>query len=187
MQVPDTAQLNIVPFSYLDEWLYFPNIDIEYRYILGTRGSKPLIVIGLNPSTATPQRPDPTIKRIMAIAEHNGFDSIIMLNLYAQRATKPEDLDRVCNPVLHAENLKAVKWALEYAGRFYANERIPVWCAWGNLIKSRSYLSDCKKDIQAVLASVSAELLCISVTKEGQPIHPLYQKNDSKLICWNDE
>ena len=33
-------------------WLYVPNCYSEYRYILGTRGSCPLICVGINPSTA---------------------------------------------------------------------------------------------------------------------------------------
>ena len=33
-------------------WLYVPNTYSEYRYILGTRGKKPLICVGINPSTA---------------------------------------------------------------------------------------------------------------------------------------
>ena len=35
-------------------WLYVPNTYSEYRYILGTRGKKPLICVGINPSTAAP-------------------------------------------------------------------------------------------------------------------------------------
>ena len=35
-------------------WLYVPNVYAEYRYILGTRGEKPLICVGVNPSTPAP-------------------------------------------------------------------------------------------------------------------------------------
>ena len=33
-------------------WIYVPDFYTEYRYILGTRGDRPLICIGVNPSTA---------------------------------------------------------------------------------------------------------------------------------------
>ena len=105
MQTTDTHKLNIVPFRYSSDWLYYPNVDMEYRFILGTRGRNPIIVIGLNPSTATPEQPDPTIKRVSAIASHNGYDSFVMLNLYAQRATIPGNLDVELNRELHGENL----------------------------------------------------------------------------------
>ena len=38
----------------ITKWLYVPNFYSEYRYILGTRGEKPLICVGINPSTAAP-------------------------------------------------------------------------------------------------------------------------------------
>ena len=68
-------------------WLYVPPFYSDYRYILGTRGQKPLICIGINPSTAAPGELDNTLKSVERIALGNGFDSFIMFNVYAQRAT----------------------------------------------------------------------------------------------------
>ena len=48
------------------------------RYILGTRGEKPLICVGINPSTARPGALDPTLKSVERIARNSGFDSFIM-------------------------------------------------------------------------------------------------------------
>lgn len=90
-----------------DAWLYIPDHYEEYRYILGTRGHKPLICLGVNPSTAMPGALDNTLKSVERIAHYNGFDSFIMLNVYAQRATRPNDMDRTCNEWLHGENLQA--------------------------------------------------------------------------------
>ena len=39
-----------------NKWLYVPEIYTEYRYILGTVGERPLITIGINPSTAKPRK-----------------------------------------------------------------------------------------------------------------------------------
>ena len=36
-----------------DAWIYVPDHYSEYRYLLGTRGRKPLICIGVNPSTVS--------------------------------------------------------------------------------------------------------------------------------------
>ena len=68
-----------------DRWLYVPDFYTEYRYILGTRGSNPLICIGINPSTAAPDALDNTLKSVSRIAEANGYDSFLMFNVYAQR------------------------------------------------------------------------------------------------------
>ena len=38
----------------VSRWLYVPNTYGEYRYVLGTRGERPLICMGINPSTAAP-------------------------------------------------------------------------------------------------------------------------------------
>ena len=51
------AALRPSPDYDVSRWLYVPNHYSEYRYILGTRGRKPLICIGINPSTAAPDHP----------------------------------------------------------------------------------------------------------------------------------
>ena len=96
----------------IEKWLYAPNFYSEYRYILGTRGKNPLICIGINPSTAKPDALDNTLKSVERIALGNGFDSFIMFNVYAQRATSPDDMEKECNQVLHSENLKAFRYVL---------------------------------------------------------------------------
>ena len=94
------------------DWLYVPNHYSEYRYILGTTGERPLICIGINPSTAKPNDLDNTLKSVERIALFNGYDSFIMFNVYAQRATRPEDMDREFNEGLHRENMKALDYGL---------------------------------------------------------------------------
>lgn len=127
MHIPsvETSQLELVTFSEalasantpndtydIRKWLYAPNFYSEYRYILGTRGSKPLICIGINPSTAQPDALDNTLKSVERIALGNGFDSFIMFNVYAQRATKPDMMEKECNPKLHQENMAAFRYIL---------------------------------------------------------------------------
>ena len=84
------AETAAVPYDH-EKWLYVPHTYEEYRYILGTKGKKPLITIGVNPSTAAPDDLDNTLKSVERIAHHNGFDSFIMFNVYAQRATSPDE------------------------------------------------------------------------------------------------
>ncbi len=99
-----------------DRWIYVPDFYTEYRYILGTRGDNPLICIGINPSTAEPDNLDNTLKSVSRIAAGNGFDSFIMFNVYAQRATSPDDMDRCCNEELHRENMKAFDYLPDPGG-----------------------------------------------------------------------
>ena len=163
-------------------WLYVPDHYSEYRYILGTRGSRPLICIGVNPSTAVPGRLDNTLKSAERIALGNGFDSFIMFNVYAQRATIPDDMDRELNPLLHAENMKAFRYVLEGSGSSPA-----VWAAWGAVIEKRAYLPRCVLDMVQVGKSFDAHWFTAGLrSKAGHPHHPLYLKKDSLLEPFTD-
>ena len=161
------------------KWLYVPDLYTEYRYILGTRGKNPLICIGVNPSTAAPDDLDNTLKSVARIAEGNGFDSWIMFNVYAQRATRPEDMDQVCNQALHRETLAAFRYVLDQVGEGF---RPAIWAAWGTIIEKRPYLKDCVRDLAAAGQAYNAQWLCAGKrTKKGHPHHPLYLRKDEKV------
>ena len=191
MHIPSgaTTELELVPFRDAleaanqpnadydaERWLYVPNFYSEYRYILGTRGNNPLICIGINPSTARPGDLDNTLKSVERIALGNGFDSFIMFNVYAQRATDPNAMERICNPTLHRENMDAFRYVLSIS------DAPAVWAAWGSIIEKRAYLSDCVADMLAIGQEYGAKWYCAgAVTKKGHPHHPLYLRKDEKL------
>ncbi len=157
-------------------WLYAPSFYSEYRYILGIRGKNPLICIGINPSTARPDALDNTLKSVQRIALGNGFDSFLMFNVYAQRATDPDAMERSCNPLLHRENLEAFRYVLSIS------EKPAVWAAWGAIIEKRSYLPQCLQDLLAAGQEFGASWYCAgAITKKGHPHHPLYLRRDEKL------
>ena len=158
------------------KWLYAPNFYSEYRYILGTRGERPLICIGINPSTARPDALDNTLKSVERIALGNGYDSFLMFNVYAQRATSPDDMERRCNEALHRENLEAFRYVLSLS-------REPgVWAAWGAIIEKRNYLPRCLRDMLAAGEEYGARWFCAGpISKKGHPHHPLYLRKDELL------
>ena len=125
------------------KWLYVPNVYSEYRYILGTKGERPLVCIGINPSTAAPDDLDNTLKSVERIALANGYDSFIMFNVYAQRATRPTDMEKQLNPAMHRENMAA----FEYIMSLSKNSAPAVWAAWGTIIEMRPYLPECVKEM----------------------------------------
>jgi len=163
-------------------WLYVPDHYSEYRYLLGTRGRHPLVCIGINPSTAVPDRLDNTLKSAERIAHHNGYDSFIMFNVYAQRATDPDDMEHELNPVLHRENMKAFAWILSQ----YPS--VPdLWAAWGAIIEKRLYLPGCVLDMAAIGQDFGAHWYTAGPrSKAGHPHHPLYLKKDSSLDPFTD-
>lgn len=161
-----------------EKWLYVPDFYSEYRYILGTKGQKPLICIGINPSTAKPDDLDNTLKSVERIALGNGFDSFIMFNVYAQRATSPKDMEKECNFHLHKENMKAFEYVLSLS-----KEAPAVWAAWGTIINERDYLVDCVLDMIEIGEKYNAQWFTAGKRskKGGHPHHPLYLKKDSVL------
>ena len=197
MHIPqgDTALLELVTFRQaleaantptdaydVEKWLYAPNFYSEYRYILGTRGKNTLICIGINPSTAEPDKMDNTLKSVERIAHGNGFDSFIMFNVYAQRATDPDAMERTCNPQLHKENLEAFRYVLSIS------QRPAVWAAWGAIIEKRDYLADCVRDMVLAGQEYGASWYCAgAITKKGHPHHPLYLRKDEKLKSFDVE
>ena len=160
----------------IEKWLYAPPFYSEYRYILGTRGCNPLICIGINPSTAAPDDLDNTLKSVQRIALGNGFDSFIMFNVYAQRATSPDDMEKNCNAALHRENLEAFRYVLSIS------EQPVVWAAWGAIIEKRGYLATCVRDMLEAGREYGASWVCAgAITKKGHPHHPLYLRKDEKI------
>ena len=191
MHIPcgTTAELTLVTFRQaleaantpspdydIAKWLYAPNFYSEYRYILGTRGKNPLICIGINPSTAQPDDLDNTLKSVERIAHGNGFDSFIMFNVYAQRATDPDAMEHTCNEALHRENLEAFRYVLSIS------ESPAVWAAWGTIIEKRDYLPGCVRDMVAAGEALGAKWYCAgAISKKGHPHHPLYLRKDEKI------
>lgn len=164
------------PYYDAEQWLFVPNFYCDYRYILGTRGKNPLICIGINPSTAQPGDLDNTLKSVERIALGNGFDSFIMFNVYAQRATDPDAMEKVCNEKLHKENLEAFRYVLSIS------EAPAVWAAWGTIIEKRDYLPACLWDMLKAGEEYGASWYCAGkVSKKGHPHHPLYLRKDEKL------
>ena len=163
-----------------ETWLYVPDFYTEYRYILGTRGRDPLICIGVNPSTAEPGNLDNTLKSVARIAAGNGYDSWIMFNVYAQRATRPDDMDRSRNEALHAANMAAFRYVLSRVGEGVSPA---VWAAWGAVIEKRDYLPDCVRDMVRIGEEYGAKWLCAGkCSVKGHPHHPLYLRRDEKTV-----
>jgi len=143
--------------------------NTSVRFVLRSKGTKPLVVVGINPSTANADKPDRTMSRVMGFAERNGFDSFIMLNLYPQRTPRPAELHRTREETLHRRNLEEIKSAL------FGLNSPSVLLAFGDNIGCRGYLRDCLKDIVETISPLNPRWLHVgSLTKKGNPRHPLY-------------
>ena len=106
-----------------------------------------------------------------------------MFNVYAQRATRPQDMDRERNDALHRENLAAFRYVLSQS-----RDAAPsVWAAWGSVIEQRPYLPRCVEDLIAAGEEYGARWFTAGPrSKKGHPHHPLYLKKDSVLEPFED-
>lgn len=129
--------------------------------------SRMVAFIGLNPSTADEQANDPTVTRCINFAKSWGHDGIVMLNLFAYRATDPREMKRVNNPIGPLNNS---------AIGFVTSRAALVVCCWGC---HGSHL-DRGKIVSRWLAD-ECELHTFGLTKGGQPKHPLYLPGNARL------
>jgi hypothetical protein len=124
-----------------------------------------MALIGLNPSTATEEVDDPTVKRCWKLAKREGFDAFCMLNLFALRSTDPQMLYSAIDPVGSDND----KWLLEIT----KNAGITIG-AWGNhgALNNRGN----------ILKEMIPGLKCLGVNKSGHPKHPLYLRSDVEIF-----
>lgn len=144
----------------------FLSPDGVYRWWLRRYWSTaPLLaIVGLNPSTADATKDDPTIRRCVSFARAWGHGGIEMLNLYAFRSTDPRGLLTAPDPV-GPGNDDCLD--IKTKGR-------RVLCAWGAGGGNRARV------VTNNLRALGRELVCLGLTKEGHPRHPLYVRGDTQ-------
>ena len=148
--------------------------DDTERFILGESGANPIICFGINPSTANDIKYDPTILKIRKIASENNCDSWVMLNLYPQRATNPNDMHIEADNDLKIKNYKVIRSV------FNTYPNALTLASWGNAIEKRKYLKDCLKEILAI--APDRKWVCRGkLTVKGNPRHQLYVPDNTKL------
>ena len=142
----------------------------RYRYTLSRiwdKSKRLVLFIGLNPSTADAKEDDPTIRRLIRFATDWDFGGMLVGNLFAYRATDPEDLINSEEPVGRFSNY----WLEIMAQK--VGIKVACWGAYGALLK---------RDEQVL--SMLDSFFIFGLTKKGMPKHPLYLPADTELIPW---
>jgi hypothetical protein len=155
-----------------DAWI---SEDGRYRYRLKRTwipSTTPVVFVMLNPSTADATVDDPTVRRCVAFAKAWGFGGMVVVNLYALRATNPKALWADPDPVgpYNDRELTAVAQSA-------AALQFPVIAAWG---------ANARPDRVAAVRALPgmSNLRCLGTTKGGAPKHPLYLRADSALVAY---
>lgn len=148
--------------------LYSNACDDRWRYVLGKAGHKPLLVIGLNPSTATQEKSDTTVAKVETVARMNGYDGFTMLNLYPVRATDYNTLPVEVEKAAFDKNIQVII-------RMVSKTLSPpaIWAAWGESIMARPYFSAAVLELATVLKQYDVSWLHLGeLTRTGHPRHP---------------
>lgn len=140
--------------------------DRLYRYTLERiwEGAiPPAMFIGLNPSTADESQDDPTVRRCIRFARDWECGGLVMMNLFAYRATNPRDMLAVEDP----EGTANIFWLLRMARR--AGIIIAAWGIWG------AHLDQGEKTLEMLrLHGLGDKIHHLGLTLGNQPRHPLY-------------
>lgn len=137
----------------------------KYRYKLTrywTLPAKMCCFVMLNPSTADAYHDDATIRRCIDFAKQWGYGGIHVGNLFAFRATKPEDLAKSDEPI-GPDNKRYLKTMFDLSSI--------IVCAWGNGSTLRKIL---KGESVTNLFPLEYQFHAIQQNTDGTPSHPLY-------------
>lgn len=137
---------------------------------------KACVFIMLNPSTADGEADDPTIRKCVGFASRWRYEKLIVVNLFAYRATKPAEVLRLFhteNPV-GDRNQEAVERAIHRAGR--------IVCAWGS--HGRHLEQD--QTMLGWLDKAGVErLYALGYDAKGNPRHPLMVPYDTAPVIYD--
>lgn len=141
-----------------------------------------VVFIGLNPSTADASQDDPTIRRCRRFARDWGYPGMIMLNLFAYRATDP-----VAMKAFFRQGGDAVGPENDQVLRTY-HQNIQAYMGSGPYIDGKKpglvlFAWGADGDFMGRATTVVAMLkegYCLGKTRMGFPRHPLYVHSSSK-------
>lgn len=130
-----------------------------------------LLFVMLNPSTATEEKNDATIERCQRRAKLLGFGALRIANLFAYRATHPEDLGKAADP----QGPENAELLARWSGA--AGMTIAGWGTHGALLGQGP----------AVAGLLQGDVRHLGLTKDGHPRHPLYVSYSTSPCPWPKE
>lgn len=146
----------------------------RYRYVLWREcgalfSDRYALFIGLNPSTATEHVDDPTIRREVDFCTRWGYGWLCKVNLFGFRATDPHDMKAQIDP----NGPENDDWI-----RRMADDADLIVVAWGNDGAHQSRA----RAVNELLKPHTPRLVCLGITKTGEPRHPLYVSSLTESI-----
>lgn len=126
--------------------------------------------IGLNPSTADEWKDDPTVRRCRTFAKSWNCGGLLMLNVFAFRATLPSDMKKIEDPI---GPRNTAEYLIEQLAAC-AGPHIAAWGTHGSHHGRGEYIKD-----------HISHLDFLALNLDGSPKHPLYLKGSLKPMPFN--
>ncbi len=149
----------------------------EYRYRLERRWNNALesvLFVLMNPSTATPEIDDPTVRNCRLYADRWGYGRLLVGNICAYRVTDSKKLHLAANPVGPLNDLHLLTMASEAA---------LIVFAYGQLHRTLRYrgphVAQMFRD-----RGHGHKMHVLALCADGTPSHPLYKRADLEPIPW---
>ena len=154
-----------VPDDVTSQAIYSP--CQQYRYVLRrqwapAQARHTIMFLMLNPSTATEDVDDPTVRKCRNYARQWGYNTLLVGNIMAFRATDPSLLRGIAEPV-GPDNLAHLREMLSNKPRLV--------CAWGRVPKRFQYA---EQAVIQLIRDVGATPYVLQLNSSGGPWHPLY-------------
>jgi hypothetical protein len=150
----------------------------RYRWWLSRHWSpeaSPVVFLGLNPSSADGRRDDPTLRRLIALARRWGHGRLLVLNLFSRVGHDPAGLRRCREPVGEDTDrwlATALAWLRQQPPPLLGPPP-RLWLGWGH----RGGLRGREAHVLARLRCWGGEVVCVGVTRQGHPRHPLFVRS----------
>jgi hypothetical protein len=144
----------------------------QYRYTLerpeGGATGRLVLWVMVNPSTATADTNDATIRRCIAFTRDWRYDGLLVGNLYAFRSRHPKALKAAADPVGPDNDTHLAE---------LARRATLIVCAWGQRGPQRH-----RPD--AVRGILGRPVHALGFTQGGEPRHPLMLRADLRPEVW---
>jgi hypothetical protein len=148
----------------------------DYRYALKRiwdPGKDQMAWVMLNPSTATEEVFDPTVRRCNNWARKWGYGGFHVLNIFALRSTDPQALATHPDPVGPENN--------QYIRETVTDPKVKLvmaaWGVWGEFMSRGA-------EVAALVKDLGVGLYCLGKTNGGHPRHPLYVAGSQKPVLF---
>lgn len=135
-------------------------------------GKPSILWIMLNPSTADSFWNDPTVERCQRRSNRWAYQTMVVCNIFAYRATDPSEMKAQQDPVGPDNDETILR---------HAREAERIICGWGTHGKHRGR----QKKVLELLKEFDLHVL--DLNEGGTPRHPLYVPYSKEPMLWKEE